>query len=252
MDRCAHLLKRSPTITVANPQAEPRPRYEEDWGREFWAFVDRNLVEGCSVLDIGGGRTPTIDPLRRPPGTWYAGLDVSTDELDGAPAGSYDEKIVADVQRAQPSLRARFDLIVSWQALEHVSDMVATSRVLREYLRPGGELVACLSGRNAAFALANRALPDALASRLVAWVMHRPREGVFHAHYDRCDASGLRFAFGEFADVEVVARWRGASYFDRWPHLKRAYLRYEDWALRQGHENLATHYVLAARKATAE
>ena len=63
-----------------------------------------------------------------------------------------------------------------------------------------------------------------------------------------CDARGLRAAFGDFEHVEVVALWRSASYFDRFPRLKRIYLAYEDWAIRNRHEDLATHYVVAARK----
>lgn len=225
-----------------------RPRYAQTWGTEFWALVGQDLVDGIKILDVGGGRMPTLEPARRPPGTWYAGLDVSRDELLAAPPGSYDEIFVVDAQDTLQSLRERFDLIISWQALEHVRDMRAVAQSFREYLRPAGAAVACLSGRNAVFAVGNRLLPQAAASHLVAWVMRRPRETVFPAHYDRCDANGLRAAFASFAEVDVVPLWRGATYLDRFPRLRRLYLAYEDWAVRGERDNLATHYVLAARK----
>jgi 2-polyprenyl-6-hydroxyphenyl methylase/3-demethylubiquinone-9 3-methyltransferase len=233
---------------VSTKQADPRPRYEQEWGTEFWQFVDRDLKRGSYVLDVGSGRTPTVAPERRAPGTRYAGLDISAEELAAAPPGSYHETIVADVETPVPTLAARFDLIVSWQALEHVSDLLTAAQALCGYLKPGGALVACLSGRNAVFALANRMLPEQLAERLVAWTMRRPRETVFPARYDRCDARGLRAAFAGFEEVEVVPLWRAATYFDRFPLVKRVYLSYEDWAVDRGHQNLATHYIVAARK----
>jgi len=79
--------------------------------------------------------------------------------------------------------------------------------------------------------------------------MRRPRETVFEAHYDRCTATGLRAAFSDFQQVSVVPLWRAGTYFDRFPPLQRAYLAYEDWAARSGRDDLATHYVIAARKA---
>ena len=49
-------------------------------------------------------------------------------------------------------------------------------------------------------------------------------------------------------EVHVIPMWRGADYFDRFPRVRSLYIRYEDWAFRRGHNNLATHYVVAARK----
>src|SRR5204862_6715334 len=35
-------------------------RYEQEWGTEFWGFVNRALAPGAAVLDVGAGRRPTI------------------------------------------------------------------------------------------------------------------------------------------------------------------------------------------------
>jgi SAM-dependent methyltransferase len=223
------------------------PRYAEEWGAEFWAFVEGALVPGAEILDVGAGRQPTIVPDRRPPAVHYVGLDISAQELQEATPGSYDELVVADAQAGVRSLADRFDLIVAWQVLEHFSDVPSAVDAFHSYLKPGGWFVACLSGRHAIFSIANRALPSALGSRVVATLMHRPVETVFPAHYDHCDQRGLQEAFAGWEELHVVPLWRGATYFARLPALRGLYVRYEDWAMGRGHDNLATHYVVAAR-----
>jgi SAM-dependent methyltransferase len=145
----------------------------------------------------------------------------------------------------------RFDLIVSWHALEHVRHMNRVAGALHRHLRAGGWFVAGLSGRNAAFAVANRLLPSAIGARFVALLRRRPRESVFPAHYDRCTATGLRNAFADWDQVEVVPIWHGADYFDRTPRMQALYLYYENWAAARSFNDLGTHYVIAARKGGA-
>jgi SAM-dependent methyltransferase len=224
-------------------------RYDREWGAEFWSFVDRGLVPAATVLDVGSGRTPTIPVSERPPATRYVGLDVSPRELKAAPAGSYDEVVIGDAEIAVPDLRNRFDLIVSWNVLEHIRHLDRAASVLHQYAKPGGWLVASLSGRNAVFAIANRVLPPAVAARAVARLRQRPLESVFGAHYDHCTDRGLRGAFARWEALDIVPLWHAADYFDRAPRAQRLYLRYENWIARRGIASLATHYVVAARKA---
>jgi hypothetical protein len=105
-----------------------------------------------------------------------------------------------------------------------------------------------MSGRNAAFSIANRMIPDRVGARFVAWLRDRPLESVFPAHYDHCTERGLRAVFRSWDELHIVPLWRGAGYFDRIPLVQRLYLHYEDWAMRHGHNDLATYYVVAARK----
>lgn len=224
------------------------PRYDLYWGTEFWGLARAALRPGASVLDIGAGRQPTVDPGARPDGVRYVGLDVDAEELETAAPGSYDEIVVADVERLVPELADSFDLIVSWQALEHVRHLDRAAEVLRTYARPGGWFVAMLSGRWAAYAVANRLLPGAISARLVSRLRRRPLETVFRAHYDKCSARGLRDAFAAWGEIQVIPHWHAADYFERLPALQRAYLAYEDWAERRQMENLATHYTIAARR----
>jgi SAM-dependent methyltransferase len=224
------------------------PRYEREWGIEFWEFVERALRPGAAILDVGAGRRPTILPDRRPEDVHYVGMDISTDELEAAEPGAYHETVVADAQRPLPELVDRFDLIVAWQVLEHFEDLPSAASQFHRYAKDGGWFVSCLSGRYAAFAIGNRLLPKALGSRVVAYLMRRPVETVFPAHYDHCDERGLHEAFADWDEVHVIPLWRGADYFARLPGLRWLYLRYENWTIRHEHTNLATHYVVAARK----
>lgn len=228
--------------------APPSARYAEEWGAEFWAFVGDALREGATVLDLGAGRRPTIAPADRPAHTHYVGLDVSAAELEASPPGSYDETVAVGVEEFIPSLAGRFDLIVAWQALEHVEDMTRAADNLHRYARAGGWFVACLSGRHAAFAVANRLIPDRFGRGLVARLMRRPIDTVFAAHYDRCDDRGLREVLANWDELHVVPLWRGGDYFNRFPRLRSLYVRYEDWAFASRRVSLATHYVVAARK----
>jgi SAM-dependent methyltransferase len=238
---------------IASMQAEKgdtslRERYELEWGTEFWEFVDRALRPGAAILDIGAGRRPTIQPDQRPAGSHYVGLDVSGHELEMSDEGSYDETIVTDAQVPVLALIDRFDLIVAWQVLEHFSDVRQAVNAFHGYLKEGGWFVACLSGRHAAFAVANRALPARFGRGLVTRLMRRPTDTVFPAYYDHCDEHGLRTAFAGWDEVHIVPLWHGADYFARLPHLRSLYLRYEDWVIARGFTNLATHYVVAASK----
>jgi SAM-dependent methyltransferase len=169
--------------------------------------------------------------------------------MEAAPAGSYDEIVARDVAAYIPALAERFDLIVSWQALEHVRDVGRALCNLRLYLRPGGKLVAQVSGRYSAFAVANRMLPHRVAVDALNRLAGRPRESVFPAHYDRCYFAALTDLLDPaWAEAEVIPRYKAADYFNFAPLVRRAYLAYEDWTLRAGHRDLATHYIISARR----
>ena len=230
------------------PESFGEQRYREVWGTQFWGFVEDALRPGVAVLDVGAGRRPTIAPDERPEHLHYVGLDVSRDELETSAPGSYDETVVADASQPVPALVGRFDLIVAWQVLEHFRDLPSAARVFHEYAKDGGWFVACLSGRYAAFALANRLLPDRVGAQLVSRLRDRPLEEVFPAYYDECDERGLRAAFSDWDELHLMPLWRGADYFERFARLRALYIRYEDWAIRHRLGNLATHYVLAARR----
>jgi SAM-dependent methyltransferase len=219
-------------------------RYAEVWPSELDEFAEPCVGPGMAILDVGPGPNPTIPPERRPPGTTYVSLDASREGVEAAPAGSYDEEVIADVGLRLPALEGRFDLVVSWQALEHVSSLRAAFDNLHAYLRDKGRMVAVLSGSRSTFAVLNRLVPHRLARRGMEMLLDRPPETTFRAHYDRCRSSAIRELLAGWSTVDVRPKYAGAAYLTFSSTLMRAYLRYEDWTVDR--PDLATHYVVRA------
>ena len=161
------------------------PRYDRHPAQLFDDAVQGLLRPGMAILDVGSGRRPARPPPARPPDCRYAGLDVSARELALAPPGSYETHVVADVATPVQTLRGGFDLVLSWQVLEHVVDTERALANMHAYLRPGGSLVALLSGRFSAFGILNAALPAQLGVELGRRLERRGPASVDPAHNDR-------------------------------------------------------------------
>jgi len=224
------------------------PRYDQHPVTIFEQAVQANLRPGLAILDVGSGRRPALDPATRPPGSRYAGLDICATELELAPPGSYSDHYVADITQPLPELREQFDLIVSWQVLEHVSHTDRALANLHDYLRPGGRLVAILSGRFSIFGMLNTVIPSGAGVWLMKHLLRRPPESVFPAHYDRCHATALQRELGDWSDADVRPIYQGGSYFNFCLPLRSAYFGYENWAERSGRANLATHYLIVSQR----
>ena len=245
----------SPTIEVGAP-AEELPlvesgllpdRYARQMQDEFFARARPLLVPDVAILDVGAGRYPTIAPADRPPGCRYVGLDIEADEIDAAGADAYDESIVGDV--TIPLNRDdEFDLVLSWQVLEHVSPLARALENLRLSLRPGGTLIAQLTGSNAAFAVFSRLIPQRARLWIATRVLGHREEEKFPTRYDRSSHRALAGLLERWSRVEIVPFYRGAPYFKFSRPLMRAYLAYESAVERRGARNLATHYLVVAER----
>ena len=156
--------------------------------------------------------------------------------------------MIADAAERLPDLEGKFDLVTGFHVLEHVRPLTGALDNLRAYLRPGGRLVAMLSGAFAAFALANRLLPDRIGKAAMKRLMGRDPETVFHAYYDGCWYGALERSLAPWSHAEIVPIFQGAEYFNFSPPLRRTYLAYENWAARGRHLNLATHYLVEASR----
>ena len=220
-------------------------RYQRPSDHEFRARVAGALSSGARILDVGAGRHPTVAVADRPPGCHYVGLDVSRAELDQAPPGSYQDTVVADVTQRVPALDGRFDLALSFQVLEHVKPLDVALENLRAVLRPGGRLIAQMSGSFALFALAGRVVPMRLRSRVLVGLGRHP-EHIFPVHFHKCWYGALEKILEPWQGAEVVPVHAGADYFRFSRHVQAAYVGYEEWAFRGDHGNLASYYVVDA------
>jgi SAM-dependent methyltransferase len=245
----------SPTIDSAAPaqelplvQAGVLPeRYAEPMQLELLRRVKPLLVPDVAILDVGAGRYPTLAAADRPSGCRYVGLDIEAAELDAAAPGAYDEGVVADITK--PLDRdGEFDVIVSWQVLEHVSPLEDAFENLRAALRQGGTLLAQLTGSNAAFALGGRLVPPKARVWLATHVLGHEEEEKFETRYDRSSYKELQAMLSEWSGVEIVPFYRGAPYFGFWRPMQRAYLAYESAIERRQRRNLATHYLVIATR----
>ena len=227
---------------------ERHPRYLDDWLTPFRAVIQSELRHGSVIVDIGGGRHPAIARIDLPAGATYIGVDLSAGELSAAPPGSYDRVIAADVTEFRSELEGLADLVVSWQVLEHVAPLGAAISNIHSYLRPGGLFVAQLSGGRSCFALVNRVIPHRLAKVAMKRLLGRDPTSVFPAPYDQCTYSALARTLASWSDVQIVPRYRGAQYFRFLPPLQTLYLHIEDLIVRGAHRDLATHYLVVARR----
>lgn len=223
-------------------------RYRGSVRDRFTRMAADKLISGATVLDAGSGRDPVLPRRLRDPGLTYVGLDISREELELAPPGSYDEALVCNLTEHRPELDGRFDLVLSWQVFEHVERLDWAISNLRSYLRPDGKLVALLSGRFSPFAFANRCLPARAANAIARRVLRIPSQEIFPAHYHECSASGLERQFGNWSSAQIDPLYRGAVYFRFSDPLLRAYVAYESWLERGDRRELATHYLVEARR----
>lgn len=223
-------------------------RYSVDWQELFASYYQPFLQSDIVLLDIGAGRSPVIPPDQRPVGCTYIGIDISADELNSASPEAYDEMIVGDIAQNQPALAGRVDLALARQVLEHIDDVGSALQTIHASLKKNGHFVARFSGRNAHFAIINRLVPESLGKYAMHRLLRRQPDSVFRAHYDHCTYSGLTELMSGWDSVTIIPLYRGAGYLSFAPPLSDLYLCYENWAAGANKPDLATHYILAARK----
>jgi SAM-dependent methyltransferase len=225
-------------------------RYRRTLEHGFHERIDAASEPGMRILDVGSGRSPCRTPDHRPPGCCYVGLDISKAELETAEPGSYDGCVVADIAGPRiQELVGRFDLVVSFQVLEHVRPLDRALDNMYAYLRPGGRLVAQMSGTFTPFSLLGKVMPHRPKVWLLSNLLDREPAEIFPAHYDHCYASALRRLTRDWSEVEIVALHRGASYLHFSKVLRALYLVYERGLARRGLDDLAAYFVVEAIKA---
>ena len=223
------------------PESDLPSRYQVPWRPSFVGQVLEHCSPGITILDVGGGAKPTLPREVRPPGCTYIGLDPDAVNLT---KGDYDERFATSAADLCGDLVDRAHLVVSWNALEHVSAMPTALECFHAYLKPRGVLLARLSGRWSTFAIASRVLPHRLRVRLMTQLIGARADDHFQTYYDKCTWRDLNDMLDSWSAHEIVPLYRGAGYLAFSKNAQRLYLAYESVAMR--HRQLATHYNLKA------
>jgi SAM-dependent methyltransferase len=176
----------------------------------------RQLDDGATVLDLGGGRRCVYAPSVQPSGrVRLIAVDISPQEL--ALNADVSEVCVADVAKGLPMPTASVDLILSRALLEHVVGVPASVRHMARVLRPGGTALHLVPGRYSLFATVARALPFGP----LVWLLHRVMPWTqgqveFPVQYDHCSPHALERAFRSagFSEVQLWVTWAQPGYFE--------------------------------------
>lgn len=173
------------------------------------------LPSGATVVDIGGGRHCSFaSQLDADRDFRLIAVDISPEEL--ASNTSADETRVGDVSKHLPFADGEVDLVVSRTVLEHVTSVDTAAREMARVLRPGGRSLHLLPCRYALFALAARAMPFAIAKRLVHKLLPESQGIVeFDVVYDKGHPAALERAFvtAGFTQVSIECTWDQSGYF---------------------------------------
>lgn len=179
------------------------------------AILPGHLVKGITLYDVGGGSRPCLTiEQKRDLGIRLVGVDISADELEKAPAGVYDDLVVADITRYRGKGDA--DLIVCRATLEHVRDTDGAFAGLASILKPGGKLLLVVPSRNAVFARINLILPERVKRAILFSIFPHKAQGHdgFPAFYNRCTPRDFRrMADKHGLDVEFLQPYYYSSYF---------------------------------------
>lgn len=161
--------------------------YRVDGNRYFVdSFFRRFLHPQQKVYDMGGGRHPAVPPsLKRQLGLHVVGVDISAQELAGAPEGAYDTTICADITEFSGDESG--DVAICQSLLEHVASTDRAFRAISSVLKEGGTALLFAPSRNAVFARLNLLLPESLKRSLLfaLYPSARGSQG-FRSYYDRC------------------------------------------------------------------
>jgi len=124
-----------------------------------------------AVLEAGCGSTSHI---RIPHASRYTGIDISARQL--ARNSRLDEKILGDLQ-SYPLPEQRFDVVVSWDVLEHLPDPQAALHNLCRATAAGGLLVLAAPNFLSVKGLVTKLLPHPLHVAFYRYVIGDSRAG---------------------------------------------------------------------------
>lgn len=144
-------------------------------------------------------------------------------------------------------------LITSRMVLEHIEDQDQFVGALYDALAPGGKTLHVFAGRNSAFAIANRLLPDRVSRAILFRLRPESVEvGGFTTYYDRTTPSAIERVFRSagFEDVSVEVTYEVSQYVPFFVPLFLLARLWEAMLDRLGVRPLAAFLLVTARRPT--
>ncbi len=229
------------------------PQTGFDLFRQYETTVREIISSGTieTVLDLGSGRScpyaSQLPPERR---VRIIGVDISFEEM--SENTDVHDKRVADVAREPlPFSDREVDLITSRAVLEHLDNVPHALSECERVLKPGGLMVHLFPNKNAVFAILNRVLPPALASRILHFLQPESRHvRGFRAYYDSCGLSSMcrQLARRGFEIIDIKVSYHSAAYFDFFLPLSLLVSLYELVIYLLRARSLAPYLLIIARK----
>jgi len=176
-----------------------------------------------SILEIGAGANPTINPdfIKRHK-LIYTISDVDDYELKKA--NDIYSKLVVDLSNPNFNSVEKFDLVFSRMVGEHISNAEAFHKNVFKILNAGGISFHCFSTLYALPFFANKILPDNLSDLILGKIAPRDKHqhGKFKAHYDWSRGPSkkmiMRFETIGYEIIEYVGYF-GHNYYNKIPLL---------------------------------
>lgn len=212
-------------------------------------IVPLHLRSSLAIYDIGGGARPCVTAeTKRHFGLKLVGVDIGGEEFAKAPAGIYDQMVVADITSYREKQVA--DLVVCKSTLEHVRNTEAALTAMAGLLKPGGLLLLFTPCRDAMFARLNRTLPERFKRRLLSFFMSDKADHLgFPAFYDHCTPRDFRrFIAQQGLELIDLRAYYTSTYFSV---VFPVHLLWRVWIIASRlltGENAAETFVLLARK----
>ena len=149
--------------------------------------VIKSLADGCTVVDVGGGKTWQFQEERtRFKGLKVIAVDISAEELSYN--NDADEKIVFAMGTDEhlPIVDNSVDLVTSHMVLEHISNNDLTIREVSRILKSGGKFISVMPNKFALFAIINQILPHKFAQKLLFAINPAAKQSQdFKAYYHK-------------------------------------------------------------------
>lgn len=183
--------------------------------KDFQIIAMSYIDDNQTIIDIGGGKIPFVDyETKKQKKLKIIGLDISKEELDLAPEGIYDEKIINSIENFLPK-DPFADLAICEAVLEHVIDNKKSIVSISKSINKNGRVLLFVPCRNAIFAKLNILIPEKLKKKVLYFIFPESKHGQgFPAFYNMCTPKDIKKICDENnLVIEKIKTYYFVSYF---------------------------------------